>query len=439
MNLRGRLWPATLFSLAGVLAIGGFIRFYDHSPDVASVINPTDEADEANEEVDLAVQGPQIPRELQLDRFEDQFPTNSTLQDVLFDFGFTPIDIHNLIRDTREVYNLNQIKAGNRFVIYSLGDGRFRSLEYDIDDQKYVVVSLDNATSQYKAELKERQFDTIVEEFAGSITDNLWNTLVRMGESGKLISKMIEILQWDIAFTAIQPQDSFKVVVEKKFYKDQFVDYGDIVSLQFNNSGKNFYAFLYTHPETGEKGYFDLDGESVKKAFLKIPFKYDYRISSGFSHSRFHPVLKTRRPHLGVDYAAPHGTPVLASGSGRVIFAGRAGGNGNLVKIRHPNRYISYYLHLSKIHVRQGQSVSQGDVIGRVGSTGLATGPHLDYRIQRDDGRFLNPAALVTMPSEERVDPDYLEDFQSIRDQSLQQLESIPEALPDVDRFSVAG
>src|SRR5690606_16088786 len=240
-------------------------------------------------------------------------------------------------------------------------------------------------------------------------------------------------------FTAIQPQDSFKVIVEKKFYKDQFIDYGDILSLQFSNSGKRFYAFLYTHPETGKKGYFDLDGKSVKKAFLKIPFKYDYRISSGFSHSRFHPVLKTRRPHLGVDYAAPHGTPVLASGSGKVIFAGRAGGNGNLVKIRHPNRYVSYYLHLSRIHVRQGQYVSQGDVIGRVGATGLATGPHLDYRIQRDDGKFINPAKLVTMPSEERVDSKYLEEFQEMRDRYLQHLESIPEPVPDVDRFSVAG
>src|SRR5690606_37236378 len=222
MKFRGRLWPATLFSLAGVLAVGSFIHFYDRSTDVSTVLAPGIEADS---QAVTAVQGPEVPLELRVDRFEDQFPTNSTLQDVLSNFGFTPLDIHNLIQDTREVYNLNQIKAGNRFVIYTYGDGRFRSLEYDIDDQKYVVVSLDNAESQYRAELKERQFDTVVEEFAGSITDNLWNTLIRMGESGKLISKMIEILQWDIAFTAIQPQDSFKVIVEKKFYKDQFIDY----------------------------------------------------------------------------------------------------------------------------------------------------------------------------------------------------------------------
>lgn len=231
-----------------------------------------------------------------------------------------------------------------------------------------------------------------------------------------------EPMQWDVDFFALQPGDTFKVYLEKRFCEGEFLGYGKVKAISFFHGGRDFYAFLFKNPETGRSTYFDYDGKGVKKAFLKAPFKYDHRISSNFSYSRLHPVHKVRRPHYGVDYAAPRGTPVLASASGRVVDARYKGANGNYVKLRHPNGYHTYYLHLSKILVKAGQSVSQGDRIGLVGSTGVATGPHLDYRILNDRGKWLNPRKMVALPSETGVSKSAMPSFIEVRDSFLGKL-----------------
>ncbi|UCF35416.1 MAG: peptidoglycan DD-metalloendopeptidase family protein [Acidobacteriota bacterium] len=381
--------------------------------------------------------GPRIPDRFRIDRFEDEFPHNSTLQDVLFEHDFTPQDIHQLITETRDVHNLNRVKAGHRFAIERFGDGRFRRLEYDIDEASYLVVNY--VAGRYEAVVERRHFDTHVAEVSGRITDNLWNTLTSRGESGILVMSIYDVMQWDIDFTTIQPNDSFKLIFEKLSYEGEFVKYGDVIALQFNHGGKDFYAFQFEDPSTGNKKYYDQDGKGVKKAFLKVPFNYNPRVSSNFSHSRLHPVSKQRRPHLGIDYAAPTGTPVLASASGRITFAGWKGGNGKLVKIRHPNGYYTYYLHLSKILVKAGQSVAQGQQIGRVGSTGVATGPHLDYRIQDKRGKFINPRKYVALPSDTGVSKELMEEFIAVRDRLQRQLDLIPEATQPFDGTAVAG
>ncbi len=381
--------------------------------------------------------GPKIPLEYRVERVEGQFPLNSTLQDFLFDHGFTPYDVHQLIQGTRDVHDLNRVDAGHRVVIETFGDGRFRKLEYDVDDEKCLVVT--SSGDQYSAEMRRRELHTSQERVFGRITESLWNTLISLGETPGLIMGIIEVMQWDVDFTAIQPNDSFKLVFEKKYHEGEFVKYGEIQSLQFHHGGKDFFAFLFEDPVTGKKKYYDYDGKGVKKAFLKVPFKFDYRISSGFSHSRFHPVVKKRMPHYGVDYAAPYGTPVLASASGRVVFAGWKGANGKLVKIRHPNRYVTYYLHLSKILVKAGQSVAQGQVLGRVGATGRTTGPHLDYRIQERSGRFINPKKYVSLPSDTGVSKKHMDEFIAVRDAYLRQLDQIPEQERRFGNPSVAG
>jgi len=167
----------------------------------------------------------------------------------------------------------------------------------------------------------------------------------------------------------------------------------------------------------------------LRKAFLKVPFNFSPRISSGFSYSRFHPILKRRRAHPAVDFAAPRGTPVLASATGRVVHAGRSGGLGKLVKIRHSNGYTTSYAHLSKILVKSGQMVQQGQRIGKVGSTGLATGPHLDYRIQTKSGKYLNPRKKISWPSDKPIDKKYWSDFVAVRDGFLDELMSIPTSM----------
>ena len=155
--------------------------------------------------------------------------------------------------------------------------------------------------------------------------------------------------------------------------------YGEILAVQFVHRAGTYSAFLFENPQS--RGYYQENGDGVRRPFLRAPFAFDRRITSRFSHSRYHPILKIRRPHLGVDYGAPRGTPVLASADGTVISAGRKGGFGNLVRVRHPNGYVTGYAHLSRMDVRRGQRVKQGERIGRVGTTGLSTAPHLDYRV----------------------------------------------------------
>jgi murein DD-endopeptidase MepM/ murein hydrolase activator NlpD len=368
--------------------------------------------------------GPPIPPQFQVERTEDRFPAQSTLRDLLAPRGFSPQDIHQLITDTRGDYDLNRVQAGHRYAFECFGDGRFKQFEYDIDESRYLTVWRDD--DGYESEIRERVFDTQTVQISGRIKDSFWNALIAEGESGQLVMSIHELLQWDVDFTAIQPDDSFKAIFEKSYYQGEFVKYGEIHALEFTHGGRAFFAFKFDDPKTGKARYYDQDGKGVKKAFLKVPFKYDYRISSGFSYSRLHPVLGKKRPHYGIDYAAPTGTPVLASAAGRVVSAGWNGGSGKMVKLRHPNGYYTFYLHLSKILVKAGTSVAQGDRIGLVGSTGLATGPHLDYRIQDRQGRFLNPKKYVALPSETGLPDELMKEFIAVRDAYMRQLEEIP-------------
>jgi murein DD-endopeptidase MepM/ murein hydrolase activator NlpD len=240
-----------------------------------------------------------------------------------------------------------------------------------------------------------------------------------------------------VPFTSIQPGDSFKLIVEKKYRESRFVKYGRILATEFRSGGRTYYAFRFEDPVTGKARYFDEKGRSVHKAFLKVPFRFSPRITSRFSRSRYVRRLNLRAPHLGVDFGAPSGTPVLASASGVVVFAGVQGGYGNMVKIRHAGGIITYYGHLSQIVVKPGQTVAQMDMIGRVGSTGLSTGPHLDYRIQ-EGGRFLNPLSnLGSLPAEQPVPAKRMPEFLKIQDSFRLRLASIPEAQPFYTR--VAG
>lgn len=350
---------------------------------------------------------------------------NSTLQDVLFEFGFEPADVHQLVQETKPVYDLNRVRAGNRFRIET-ADGGFQSLRYEISDEEYLLARWDGQA--YQASRGAYEFDVEVAEIKGGIDTSLWDALISQGEGDRLILDMAEILQWDVDFTAIQTGDWFKLIVEKKYRGGEFVKYGRIFALQFNSGDRDFYGFRFENPGSGEARYYNEKGEALRKAFLKVPFRYSPRISSGFSHSRFHPILKKRRPHLAVDFAAPRGTPVLASGSGSVVYAGWKGGFGKFVQIKHPNGFKTSYAHLSKILVKAGQKVSQGQTIGKVGSTGLATAAHLDYRVQDARGKFVNPRKQVAWPSDKPVDKEHWSDFAAARDQFLVQLTAIPSA-----------
>jgi murein DD-endopeptidase MepM/ murein hydrolase activator NlpD len=238
------------------------------------------------------------------------------------------------------------------------------------------------------------------------------------GQSGEIAMKVADILAWQVDFlTEPRPGDEVRVVWERYRRNGEFLFDGRILAVEYRGKGNRCFAVYYDGNEK-YAGYYDLQGQSVRKAFLKAPLSYR-RISSYFSHSRFHPILRYWRPHLGIDYAAPTGTPVEAVGDGKVIFAGRNHDYGNQVQIRHNSTYVTYYGHLSRFArgIKKGVYVKQGQVIGYVGMTGLATGPHLDFRIKRN-GKFVNFLKLKIPPAKS-LPKRLMEEYKSLRIERL--------------------
>ena len=353
---------------------------------------------------------------------EGKVARNATFGQLMRARGFSPETVYRVVRASRPVYNLARLRAGNRFELEQLADGSLNGFRYQVDSYKYLKV--DRTEDDCRAQLIAIEYDNRVLPVVGTIESSLFGTLSDLQEKDQLALDMAEIFSWDIDFnTEIQRGDHFRLMVEKLYLEDQMVRYGDILAVEFHNAGKLYTGYRFEDPE-GEVGYFDARGRSLKRDFLRSPVKFS-RISSRFSYRRLHPVLRKRRPHLGVDYAAPTGTRVVAAGNGRVRFRGWKGGYGKLIEIRHGNGFRTYYAHLSRFArgLRTGSKVIQGQVIGYVGSTGLSTGPHLDYRVRRN-GVFVNPLTLKMMPSKP-LKPEYRSAFRQVKLKWQQQLAAI--------------
>uniref|UniRef100_A0A7C6EIL0 M23 family metallopeptidase n=1 Tax=candidate division WOR-3 bacterium TaxID=2052148 RepID=A0A7C6EIL0_UNCW3 len=253
---------------------------------------------------------------------------------------------------------------------------------------------------------------------AGSINSTLYESMLKRGEKPMLVYKFADILAWEIDFTTeTQNGDSFVVLFDKVFCDSQFLDYKNISFIKYKGKIGEYYGIYFNDP-TGYDDYYNLKGESLRKALLKSPLKYSY-ISSYFSEHRYHPILKVWRPHHGLDYSAPVGTPVSSIGDGVVTFKGWKGGYGNLVEIRHKNNFKSRYGHLSRFAkgLSQGEHIKMGELIGYVGSTGLSTGPHLHFELHKD-GRPINPLT-VKLPRAPSVNKKYFKQFEQVRDSLL--------------------
>jgi len=270
-----------------------------------------------------------------------------------------------------------------------------------------LAADLDLATSlrwrgeggSVRGERIERPVRRDVVRVEGTVERSLFEAVAAVGEAPELAVRLAEIFQWDIDFFRdLRRGDRFVMVVERETVEGRLYRYGRIYAARFVNAGRTLDAILYRGPD-GREGYYDPGGRPLRKQFLKAPLRFT-RISSRFSLSRVHPLHRRRMPHYGVDYAAPVGTPVHATADGVVTYVGRRRAEGRMVRIRHPNGYETYYLHLSRFArgIRRGVRVRQGQVIGYVGATGWATGPHLDYRI-RHRGRWLNPLRLASPPA----------------------------------------
>jgi murein DD-endopeptidase MepM/ murein hydrolase activator NlpD len=284
-------------------------------------------------------------------------------------------------------FDARKLRAGSQLTLVR-GPLGVEALEYSIDPDR--KLHLKRAGDIFQAAVVEVPGSIRSVAVCGSMSDSLFESVERTGESAVLALEMAKIFAWDLDFyTDPQPGDEFCLLVEKKEYHNgQPPAYRRILAATYENSGKVFDAYLFAG-DAGKPRYYSRDGRSLQAAFLRSPMKFEARVSSRFSHRRFHPILKTYRPHLGTDYAAPAGSTVQAIAAGRVVFSGRSGGAGNLIKIRHASGFESQYLHLSRRLVRVGQRVEQGQRIGTVGATGLATGPHLDFRL-RKNGRYVD-------------------------------------------------
>jgi murein DD-endopeptidase MepM/ murein hydrolase activator NlpD len=351
--------------------------------------------------------------------FEGRIAPNTTLETALRE-ALSRQSIHHLVNAARPVYDLARLSVGRPFVVTMRPDGLLASFTYGIDDLR--TLSVRREGGELQATVLTREYETRVESASGIITSSLFGAVADAGEQDQLALDLASIFEWDVDFnTELQKGDSFRVAVQKLYLEGRFSGYGGIISAELARGGRTIQAVRFEGPHGLE--YFHPDGLPVKKPFLRSPLKFS-RISSGFSRARFHPILKKTRPHLGVDFAAPSGTPVRAAANGVVIEAGWSGGYGKTVRIRHSRGLETLYGHLSRIAVKRGQPVVQGDLIGNVGSTGLSTAPHLDYRI-RQRGEFVNPLKL-TPPPPDRLPSRFMPAFTEARDRGLELLQAPP-------------
>jgi len=339
------------------------------------------------------------------------FSARQTLADALAEHGLSKQEIYRFVESARPVYDLGRVAAGKPYWLVFAPDGELHEFRYPVDDKRYLTVYRQKDT--YVPVMKEFSYESRVEPVSGAIDNSLFMAVKDTGEQEQLALDLAAIFTWDIDFYAdIQKGDSFRMLVEKEYLDGRFVKYGPILAANITNQGKAYTGFRFNGSD-GTAGYYGPDGTALKKSFLKSPLKFG-RITSTFSRARLHPVLKIVRPHLGVDYAAPTGTPVVAVGSGAVEFAGFSGGSGRMVRLRHAERYETLYLHLSRMAVHRGERVAQGDVIGYVGSSGLATGPHLDFRVL-ERGQYVNPTRVVFPPALP-IPPERFSEFRAARD-----------------------
>jgi murein DD-endopeptidase MepM/ murein hydrolase activator NlpD len=324
------------------------------------------------------------------------FEKQQTITFALAKQGLPDTLIRQIIDCARPVYNLARVKAGQAYWVYFSLDGSFRDFRYPVDDERYLTVYHDAKQDRLVSIMKNISYETRVGTVSASIDSSLFSAVLDLGERDQLALELADIFGSDIDFyTDIQKGDSFKVLIEKKYLNGQFTKYGAILAAAFTNKHKLLTGYRF-EDENGKPAYYGPDGQALKRSFLKSPLKFA-RVSSRFSRARMHPILKVLRPHLGVDYAAQAGTPVQAVGAGKVTAAGYNGESGRMVKIAHSGGYVTMYLHLSRIAVRSGDHVSQGQVIGNVGSTGLSTGSHLDFRVQQH-GKAINPLKVIFPP-----------------------------------------
>jgi murein DD-endopeptidase MepM/ murein hydrolase activator NlpD len=404
-NRRLIFWPTFAVAAAACIGASYHARYKADRQFAAEVSSARDEAQ-------------RIEREM-VQFTKRTLPSGRSFAAFLNGLGIDSPTATRMVASAQPVFDLRHLRAGNELAIGRSVLGELREVRYNIDTDR--VLSIAPSGDAFHSQIETIPSHTDEVGVSGQVEGSLFQAVTDAGEKPELAMRLAEIFGWDLDFyTDPRPGDTFRVVVEKKTLANgEPAAYGRILAAEYNNAGHAYRAILFRGP-TGGDAYYTPEGKSMKKAFLHSPLKFAAPITSHFSLHRFHPILKEYRPHLGIDYGAPTGTPVQTIGDGRVIFAGMKGGDGNLVKVQHSNGYTTYYMHLSRILVRNGERVEQGQRIGLVGMTGLATGPHLDFRIELR-GQFLNFERLPLPPADPVSKRDWA-DFAAARDHALAEM-----------------
>jgi murein DD-endopeptidase MepM/ murein hydrolase activator NlpD len=357
---------------------------------------------------------------------EEQVKPGDSLAKIFSRLDLSPVLLHRIVNSSKEAKGLSHIKPGEILRVHIDDEGQLLELIHQRSPVRSLRIVPDG--DSFKARKIERDLDKRVTQASGIISSSLYESAKRAGLTDTLIMELANIFGWDIDFALeIRSGDRFSLIYEEEYLDGAKYGNGPILAAEFVNKGKVFRAVRY-QDQKGDSSYFSPDGKSMRKAFLRAPVDFR-RISSRFNRSRWHPVLGKKRPHRGVDYAAAIGTPIKAAGDGKVVFRGRKGGYGNTVIIKHGSQYTTLYGHMSKFRrkVKNGSRVRQGQIIGYVGKTGLATGPHLHYEF-RVNGTHRNPLT-VKLPAAAPINKKYRADFQTKSAPLLAQLDLISETM----------
>lgn len=386
---------------------------------------PSSQDETINTDTIATIKDPILKYGLPVDSFnlEDGVVRNNEyLSKILNERGVSMATIDKIARKSKDVFDVRKIKSGGKYTIFctpdSLNEARFFVYENSAVD--YTVFELFDTLGIYQS---KKDVETRRAVAQGEVKSSLWNAMIDNNQDPMLALDLSDIFAWTIDFFAIQKGDRFRVIYDEVYVDSTRIGIGTIYAVEFDHYGEPNFAFLFDQDDRAD--YFDDKGQSLRKAFLKAPLQFS-RISSHFSNSRLHPVLRIRRPHHGVDYAAASGTPVVSIGDGTVIAkAYQKNGGGNYLKIKHNSVYTTTYMHLKGFAkgISTGSRVRQGDVIGYVGMTGLATGPHLDFRVQKN-GSFVDPLK-VKAPPVEPVKEENMPRYMILKDSMMNELEKI--------------
>lgn len=380
-----RTWPAFSFALTGlflVLAIGWSNPDFGHDP--------------SNDVLPIhfrALDAPPVPPPRSTSVLTVK--PGDTMETILVAGGLSRTEALGMVSEFAKTVDPRRLMPGEIFFFDHAPNGEVSEVRMKVRGWGNVHATRGHGGFVVESLPGEEIIEPVL--LSAEIRSSLWDAIQGTGESGLLVQPLVDVFQWDIDFFRLQKGDWFSVVVDKKFVGNDLIGYGPVHAARFHHSGRTYEAYRFEPPGGEPAAYYTSEGKPVQKQFLRAPLRFS-RVTSGFTNRRYHPVLKTFRAHPAIDYGAPTGTPVMTTASGVVGFAGRGKGEGNYIRIRHTGGYETYYLHLSRFAkgIRNGVGVVQGQIIGYVGSTGLASGPHLDYRVKLN-GKYLNPLKLKSV------------------------------------------